>query len=365
MVPRLLGSLVVLGVFPVYLALRGVPSMLEFVALAWMIAPISTACFLSRTGRYDVAQGLFAFALTSIVTIVAVNSGGINSFAAIWLVLIPLEAALSGSRRVVAVAASLAACGAGLLVLADSWFDLGSGAERSTGVLATLGIFSALLYATGIAFGADTLKRASVMGLSSEAEPCERLAFSRADVVTHHGDGGRIVRASTNAQAVLGGSAEDLQGYGLFDRIHVGDRPAYLRALSEAASTGEACEIEFRLRRSGQAEFIWIEMRCRPCNGKHDRAEANPEVVAVMRDVTVRKASQDALIASGAETARANAATGRFPPVRSRELRAPLNTVIGLSGGVSTPDPSADPSADRPAITNCPADLLLPVQRRA
>ena len=39
---------------------------------------------------------------------VAINTGGIASFAAIWLVVIPLEAALSASRRVVAFAAAMA-----------------------------------------------------------------------------------------------------------------------------------------------------------------------------------------------------------------------------------------------------------------
>ena len=57
---------------------------------------------------------LSALALTGIVTIVAADSRGIGSFAAIWLVLIPLEGAASGSRRVVAVAALLTIGGAAL-----------------------------------------------------------------------------------------------------------------------------------------------------------------------------------------------------------------------------------------------------------
>ena len=187
MVPRLFASLIALGAFPVFLALRGVPSALEFFVLAWMIVPISTAWFLSRTGRYDAAQGLSAFALTGIVTIVAAHSGGINSFAAIWLVLIPLEAGLSGSRRVAVVAALFAIVGTGLLIFAGRWFDLGPAVERSTGVLAALGISSALFYATGIVLGTDSLARANVMRLSREAEQRRLLDFSATDVITHHG----------------------------------------------------------------------------------------------------------------------------------------------------------------------------------
>ena len=115
--PRLLGSVVALASFPVYLYMRGVPSALEVMVFAWLVAPILTAYFLSRTGRYESAHVLSSLALAGLVTIVAVATGGIGSFAAIWLVIVPLEAALSASRRVVAMASTFAIGSAGLLML--------------------------------------------------------------------------------------------------------------------------------------------------------------------------------------------------------------------------------------------------------
>src|SRR6186713_3454657 len=123
MAPRLLGSLVALAAFPIYLAMRGAPTALEVAAFAWLIAPILLSWFLSRTGRYEGAHILSALALAGLVMMVAIITGGIESFAAVWLIVVPLEAALSASRRVVAFASMLAlACVATLIALTG--FDL-------------------------------------------------------------------------------------------------------------------------------------------------------------------------------------------------------------------------------------------------
>ena len=117
MAPRLLGSLAAFAAFPVYLAMRGAPTALEVAAFAWLIAPILLSWFLSRTGRYEGAHVLSSLALAGLVMMVAMTTGGIESFAAIWLVVVPLEAALSASRRVVAFASALALSCAALLIL--------------------------------------------------------------------------------------------------------------------------------------------------------------------------------------------------------------------------------------------------------
>jgi two-component system, cell cycle sensor histidine kinase DivJ len=251
------------------------------------------------------------------------------------------------------VAAFIAGGSTGLLIAANSWFGLGSGIEGSTGT-AALGTMSALIYATAIALGANSLVRANFARFGREAERHLLAAFGPADVI--YGEGGRIVYASANAQAVLGASASDLKDHGLFDRIHVADRPAYLQALSEAAASGGPREVEFRWRPQAEAEFIWIEMRCRslPLScppappppsptlpGKPDRAgrgeclcdrdATSPKIVAVMREVTSRKIHEDALLEARDTALRANAAKSRFLAFMSHELRTPLTAIIGFS----------------------------------
>ena len=113
---HLLAGLLALCVFPVYLVLTGKPSLLGAVAFLWFLSPIGIAVFLSRTGKIGAAHLISAANFAGLVTFSAWLTGGISSFLVPWMVVVPLEAALSTDRRVVAWAAGVACLG--LIVLA-------------------------------------------------------------------------------------------------------------------------------------------------------------------------------------------------------------------------------------------------------
>ena len=335
MAPRLLGSLVALAASPVYLAMRGAPTALEVTAFAWLIAPILLSWFLSRTGRYEGAHVLSSLALAGFVMMVAAATGGIESFVAIWLIVIPLEAALSASRRVVAFAFALAMSCAALLIVLGHYHLLPVPDFSTTlrGALTGFGVVSAILYAAGLAFGAESLARTTVSLLYVEEDRYRLLARNMRDMISRHSRNGAVQFVSPAAETMLGAPVARLLGHGLFDRVHVADRPAYLTALSDAARGGEARSVEFRLRRDagrGQnhsADFIWVEMRCRP----FEPASGEAEVVAVMRDVTDRKIQEQALELARTAAEQADASKTRFLATMSHELRTPLNAIIGFS----------------------------------
>jgi len=334
--PRLIFSFVALAAFPVFIALRGVPSALELGVFAWLVAPILIAYFLSRTGRYEAAHVLSSLALTGLVTAVAIYNGGIASFAAIWLVVVPLEASLSASRRVVALASIFALAAAGLMLLAGAYDLLPPAASISEpGTLAALGVVSAALYATGLALGAEQLARTSVWLRYAEEDRYRLLARNMTDVITRHDKNGAVLFISPAAETLFGTAPGALSGHGLFDHVHVADRPAFLTALADASAQGEDRSVEFRIRRGGDgveaSRFVWVEMRCRQLEDASGTLDGEREVVAVMRDISERKVHEQAMEIARAEQERANLSKSRFLATMSHELRTPLNAIIGFS----------------------------------
>jgi two-component system, cell cycle sensor histidine kinase DivJ len=323
--PRLIVGLSALAFLPIFLALGGLTTVPEFVLVSWAIVPIATACYLSRTGRYESAHLISAAALAAVATTVAACSGGIGSVAVVWLVLIPLEAAVSGSRRVVLISAALALAVAALLmaiVPVDTVTELSA--------LAALAIGAALIYGTAVALGAERIARADARLRAADQERARLLTGNMSDVITRHGADGRVLSASANAQEVLGTRAGDLIGLGLVDRIVMSDRAAFRDAIADAAANGVERSVEFRIHRQklgDDGSLQWIAMHCKPL----PESAAAGAVVAVLRDASTRKAQQQKLVDARAEAERSQAGKNRFLAVVSHELRTPLNAIIGFS----------------------------------
>ena len=283
---------------------------------------------------------LSSLALAGLVMMVAVTTGGIESFAAIWLVVVPLEAALSASRRVVAFASALAlSCAALLIVLGHFASAAGAGcrAPALRGALMAFGVASATLYAAGLAFGAESLARTSVALLYVEEDRYRLLARNMSDVISRHQPQrrGAVHFAGGRSHARRAGGAAAgprpvrprpcRRSSGLSHRA-VGCRARRRGAQRRIPPAGAT-----RVRGAGQFRSISSGSRCAAGRSSRPDAAAEAEVVAVMRDVTDRKIQEQALDLARTAAEQADASKTRFLATMSHELRTPLNAIIGFS----------------------------------
>lgn len=151
---------------------------------------------------------------------------------------------------------------------------------------------------------------------------------------------GKVAFASASAAQFLGAPRYALAGTGLFDRIHVLDRPAWLTAFDHARRTGAVRALQLRLRCDDPdgppraPRFVWTAVEISPA------AEAG-ELVVILEDITDQKARE-------ADAAAIAAARDALPDDRARvfatighELRTPLNAMVGfaemMTSGISGP----------------------------
>lgn len=331
---HLLGVAAALLLYPIYLYRSDAPFLLDLAVLLWFALPILIVVYVCRTGNLAIAHLLSSLNLAVFVVVGASITGGMQSFLLAWLVIVPMEAALSGNKRIILVASLAATSALGVLYVCGlyGWFVSPTFA-LSPDLMMMFGLFSALLFSGAIA---RTVQQSHEDGENAirESELKYRLMADHAtDMITVHNDAGLVTFVSPASISILSAQPQQLMGTGLLKKIHISDRPIYMTALSNCCNDNKVMNVEFRLKNCDEgadsAQYVWVEMRCQAVKDK--TVEGSTQIISVTRDISSHKNQEIALLEARERAESANTAKTRFLANMSHELRTPLNAIIGFS----------------------------------
>ncbi|ESZ60088.1 HAMP domain-containing histidine kinase [Mesorhizobium sp. C120A] len=251
-------------------------------------------------------------------------AGGLASPVALLALALPFEAWWIGGSKRAALWGGLSALAAMLLQpFVASVVPLG-GAQ-----------VAAWHWLLPLAWGLTLVPRLAALGDAARAQPAllpnDRIEDMIDAVVLHVARHGEVLDASAKARTILKLPPELLFGAGLFDRIHLSDRVAYLSALADMRDGALARRLDLRVRLPQDGSALTAD-NYRPFQLELVRAEGQQETFTLLlreNDETARL--RDELAAANEAAASAEVAKGRFLAVVSHELRTPLNAIIGFS----------------------------------
>jgi cell cycle sensor histidine kinase DivJ len=337
---QLASSLVVLCLMPPFLAAYGAPTAWQTLVFVLFLLPAAAVALVSRTGHLVLAQAICVGSFVGAALTIA-TAGGPWQAALICLAFVPFEGVFSQNRRLVLAGGLLAALAAASLALAAQIGLIAPGFASSH---AALFILAAVAYATALAYGLVIFQGKLSYSDALRAEHYRAVYDAIGDLVVHHDCNGRVEFVSPNCLDLFGLPATEFVGRGLFERIHVGDRPAFLKAITDAALTSDFASATLRLRTAAatgrdaqrsEPTFRWVELRAQRfgCDDSSSfgAGTIRGRVVSILRDVTSAKQREEEFETARTTTEETNLWKDQFLANISHELRTPLNAIIGFA----------------------------------
>lgn len=131
---------------------------------------------------------------------------------------------------------------------------------------------------------------------------------------------GQVTATNGISDAMLGTPADQLSGRAFFERVHVADRPAYLRHCDEAARGHQPEPLDIRIRTGATHStpfYRVFSIVARPLTPNEERGPF----------ITIIRRAENAIEAAPVD----DSVQDRILAVMTHELRTPLNAIIGFA----------------------------------
>jgi len=340
--PRIVVAACTLLGAPIWLFLYGPPTRSDFLIFLLAQMPLLSVAILARTGKLRIAQSVSIFGWLAMAVALHALTQGYETISITLLTIALVEAALTPEIVMIFVIEAATIDLIALTAGVDVTRDLGS-FERS----ASVAILAAplLLYIAFLAIFAIRAENTRTKADSANARDLRLLTDAIGDIVLHLDRSGAVSTIIGDTHKTYGLDRRDLIGRGFFQRVHIADRPAFLKLVSDAfeqdAPMATLLRVQVGLAPSASGKYVepvfnYFDARmclAQPVADEIDgeSLEAFRPVVCILRDVTAEKRADEAIAAARAESERATASKTRFLANVSHELRTPLNAIIGFS----------------------------------
>jgi cell cycle sensor histidine kinase DivJ len=295
--------------------------------LSFTFAFTCAACVLGLAGALTIATSarlnrvlpIVLAGATVLVAVIVAAAGGLSSPSAAFVLLLPAEAwLLTRDRR----AALLGAGAAGLALAAQSWVGpVLAVAPSGWHWLIPASYLAVLLPRLGKGF----LPATPAVALDPAA--IEEVVDG---VVVRIGDTGEVLESGSAARRKLGVDPSLLTGNGLFERLHLADRVAFMCALSDLRAAPGFRTVEARIR-VACADGAPLGDVYRPFVIDLSRGSERDETLGILRAADALAETRQELAAETRRQDSLESAKSRFLAAVSHELRTPLNSIIGFS----------------------------------
>ena len=294
---------------------------------------LTSALWTSKTGKLEHAKLVLQLLLSAAVVGVVATTGEFTSPYLAFICVLPFLFSFEKKRLQISFAAGLAMVvgltahfTTELQALAHSVFTTGAIHPNHTLIASVMLLIIAFVVSVKLNKNRSLVQRETA-ALRNQSK---LLSKNNIGLIATHDKNGGTLFVSENCRAITGTSAASLCNSGYLEKIHLQDRVVFLKALSDAAHTGNDQLCEIRMRYKGQGQQIWkaLEVICR---AERSSINGRVEVVSIASDVSERNSLRSKLAAVEEEVAKSAIAQRKFLGTISHEMRTPLNAIIGFS----------------------------------